>query len=185
LHKFGWFPDGVNDEPYVHPNSWAKEKTSGPDRLVIAPRSNQVELILKLASRLAEQLLLLYVLVVPREGSTPGRNQSEPISLEKLDSFLRQYLSFFEGDARHNIWIRSSDNGMLVFDRHNVIYAYGPLDKFTSTLVASGLTEIENIRFPAPHTHHYQAEFDDSERLILEEQSWIRSPLCQGDENPD
>jgi hypothetical protein len=184
LHKFGWLPDGVNDEPYVYPNSWAREKTSGPDRLVIAPSSNQVELILKLASLLAPPFLLLYVLVVPRGGSEPGRYQSEPMGLEKLSSFLRQHSSFFEGDARHNVWIRSSDNGMLVFDRHNVIYAYGPLERFISALATSGLTEIENIRFPDPHTHHYQAEFDDSERSILEERPWIRSLLLQGDENP-
>lgn len=185
MHKFGWFPDGIHDEPYEYPNIWTREKPSGPDRLTIAPYSNHVELIHKLASQLTEPFLLLYVLVVPRTESESGRYQSEPISADDLNSFLVRHTIFLEGDARHNLWIRSSDDGMLVFDRHNLIYAYGPLEKFTSTLVLSGLTEVQDIRFPDPHSHHYQSEFDDSERLILQEQSWTRSPLRKGDENPD
>jgi len=185
LHKFGWLPDGVKDELYVYPNSWAREKTSGPDRLVIAPNSNHVELVLKLANQLIEPFLVLYVLVVSRGESERGRYQSEPMNRDQLSKFFLRYSSFFEGDGRHNVWVRSSDGGMLIFDRHNVIYAYGPLEKFTSTLRKFGFNQSEIISFPVPHSHHYQDKFDNSEKLILEEQSWVRSPLHQGDENPD
>jgi len=129
VHKFGWFPDRTSDEPYEYPNIWTREKTSGPDRLIIAPRSNYVELIHKLTNQLTEPFLLLYVLVVPRGKSEPGRYQSEPVNAEELNRFLHRYKDFLEGDARHNLWIRSSDDGMLVFDRHNIIYAYGPARK--------------------------------------------------------
>jgi len=37
----------------------------------------------------------------------------------------------------------------------------GPLEKFASTLNLSGLTEMPDIRFPDPHSHHYQSAFDD------------------------
>jgi hypothetical protein len=184
LHKFGWFPDGVHDEPYEYPNTWTREKTSGPDRLIIAPRSNHIGLISKLAGQLDTPLLLLYVLVVPRGGSEPGRYQSESLDREELNSFLSRYSSFLEGDARHNLWIRSSDGGMLIFDRHNVLYAYGPLESFTSTLAACGMTQVGDIRFPVPHSHHYHPKHDDLERQILRERAWINSPLRDGDENP-
>jgi hypothetical protein len=82
-----------------------------------------VELIHKLTNQLTEPFLLLYVLVVPRGKSEPVRYQSEPVNTEELDRFLHRYQDFLEGDARHNLWIRSSDDGMLVFDRHNIIYA--------------------------------------------------------------
>jgi hypothetical protein len=185
VHKFGWFPDGVHDEPYEYSNIWTREKTSGPNRLAIAPRANHVGLIQKLAEQMSGPFLLLYVLVVPRTESEPGRYQSEPIDEEELNRFLCRYKNFLENDARHNLWIRSSDDSMLVFDRHNIIYAYGPLEMFTSTLTSSGLNESADIKFPDPHSHHYQSEFDDSERKILQEQSWVRSPLRKGDENPE
>jgi hypothetical protein len=185
VHKFGWFPDGVRDEPYEYPNIWTREKTSGSDRLVIAPSSNHVELIQKLIEQMGGPFLLLYVLVVPRGESVAGRYQSEPINAEELNRFLHRYKNFLEKDARHNLWIRSSDDSMLVFDRHNIIYAYGPLEMFASTLTSSGLNEATDISFPDPHSHHYQSEFDDPERQILQEQSWVRSPLRKGDENPE
>ena len=76
LYKFGWFPDGANEERYDCPNTWLREKTSGPDRLVIAPKSHQTQLLEQLLGCLPEPYLLLYVLVVPRGIGEPGRYES-------------------------------------------------------------------------------------------------------------
>jgi hypothetical protein len=191
LYKLGSIPDDhrddLTDEHYEYSNIWAREKTSGPDRLVIAPRSNYAVLLTKLTECLQPPFLLLYVLAIPRGGGEPGRYESNySFSLPQLQAFLSDYAEFLEKDARHNLWVRStSSKGMLVYDRHNVIYAYGPLELFESVLKANGLTESNEVRFPSPHAHHYHLEFDEDEKRILSSEEWTISPLRAGDENPD
>ena len=178
LYKFGWLPDGETEERFEYENIWARERTSGPDRLVIAPRGNYIDLLQKLAACLEEPFLLLYVLVVPRGEGEPGRYQSElsysPIQLQK---FLTSYREFFEKDARQNLWIRSSGSGLLVYDRHNLIYAYGPLERFIGILTSSGLSESDDVRMPFPHVHHYHEAFDAESKRLITETAWILSPL--------
>jgi hypothetical protein len=187
MHKFGWLPDEKDEELYEYANIWAREKTSGPDRLVIAPRAHYTQLLQTLTECIHEPFQLLYVLVVPHGGEPVGRYQSEYSFIRtQLQEFLTSYSNFFEQDARHNLWIRSeSGGGLLVYDRHNVIYAYGPLDRFIPALTSSGLAESEEVRFPSPHTHHYHAEFDIQEKRLLQSEQWIISPLRTSDENPE
>jgi hypothetical protein len=191
LYKLGWVPDerrdGLSDERFEYPNIWAREKTSGPDRLVIAPHADYALLLTKLAECLEPPFLLLYVLAIPRGGGEPGRYESKySFSRPQLQVFLSDYAEFLEKDARHNLWIRStSGEGMLVYDRHNVIYAYGQLELFATVLHASSLTESNDVRFPSPHAHHYHPQFDSDENRILRNEEWTRFPLRPGDENPD
>ena len=189
LYKFGWFPDGANEERYDCPNTWLREKTSGPDRLVIAPKSHQTQLLEQLLGCLPEPYLLLYVLVVPRGIGEPGRYESNySYTMPQLQQFIAVYSDFFENDARHNLWIRSvSGDGLLVYDRHNVIYAYGPIEHFVAALTSAGLTESKDTRlhFHSPHVHHYHADFDAYEDRILHQEEWSLTPLLPGDENPD
>jgi hypothetical protein len=139
-YKFGWLPNGETEERYEHANNWAREKTMGPDRLVIAPRVHYIDLLQKLAACLQEPFLLLYVLVVPRGEGEPRRYQTEfSYSAIQLQKFLNSYRDFVEQDARQNLWIRStSDSGLLVYDRHNLIYVYGLLERFIGALKSSG-----------------------------------------------
>jgi hypothetical protein len=185
LYKFGWLPDGRTEERYQYANNWALEKTSGPDRLVIAPRDHYIDILQKLGACMEEPFLLLYVLVVPRGEGEPGRYQSEfSYSAIQLNEFLTSYGEFFVQDARQNLWIRStSGSGLLVYDRHNVIYAYGPLLQFIAVLTSVGLTESDTVPMPFPHAHNYHKEFDSQARRLLSEEAWIMSPLQAGDEN--
>jgi hypothetical protein len=108
--------------------------------------------------------------------------------MSQLQQFLAVYSDFFENDARHNLWIRSaSGEGLLVYDRHNVIYAYGPLERFVATLTSAGLAESKDTRlhFRSQHAHHYHADFDSYEDRILHQEEWSLTPLQPGDENPD
>jgi hypothetical protein len=187
LYKFGWLPNGETEERFEYANKWAREKTSGPDRLVIAPRAHYIDLLQRLAACLHEPFLLLYVLVVPRGEGEPGRYQNEfPLSSIQLQEFLASYSDFFEHDARHNLWIRSQfDDGLLVYDRHNLIYAYGPLERFIEELTSSGLSESEDVFMRLPHVHHYHEALDSDAKRLHTKESWIISPLRPGDENPD
>lgn len=189
LYKFGWLPNGQEEEPYQYPDVWVRESSDRMDRLAIAPRSGYVNLLADLASVLEEPFLLLYVLVVPRGQAEPGRYQSEySFSLVQLEQFLSGYSPFFENDARHNLWIRpTSSEGLLVYDRHNIVYAYGPVEKFIGVLNRKCLTESKDqfLRYESPHVHHYHPEFDAYQDRLLTEEQWSISPLRPGDENPD
>jgi hypothetical protein len=176
--------DGSGAElPYQHRNIWAREKTAGPDRLVIAPSSGQVDLLLKLAAVMPEPYFLLYVLHTPRTEVAPGRYQSpEPVSRDQLSSFLRQFRDFLEGDARHDLWIGSSEkSSLLVYDRHQILFAYGPLDSFKSVLIENGLQEANEVRLPDPHVHRYNQEFDLQATDLMKFWSWTQFPLQDSD----
>jgi hypothetical protein len=187
IYKLGVLTDDGEDVPYEYGDIWAREKTTGPDRLVIAPRSNQTDLLNKLAECFDEPFVLLYVLIVACTEHEPGRYESDyTFTYTQLRQFLSTYAEFFEKDARHNLWIHpESGNGLLVYDRHNVIYAYGPLDLLISKVKEMGLTEESEIRFACPHTHHYNRELDSMQARILTDEQWTVSPLRPGDENPD
>jgi hypothetical protein len=169
---------------HEYPNVWAVEKTTGPDRLVIAPASGHVHLLKALFSVLQGPFWILYVLLVSRKDNLPGRYQCPgPVSREECESFLVQYREYFEGDGRHHIWVGAEYGaGLLIYDHHNVIYAYGPLEEFKVVLRASGLTQTDHVRFPVPHTHHYHSHFDEQEERILKHWEWRRSELQSGDD---
>jgi hypothetical protein len=183
MSKLGLF-ENETTTPYTYPNVWARERTTGADRLVIAPAFDLVKLLHALSACMQEPFGLLYVLIVSRIDSSPGRYQDpEPLGRLQMLSFLESYSDFLEGDARHSFWIMSvADRSLLIYDQHNVIYAYGPLEKFEAILKDAGLKEAAEVRFPAPHTHFYNQEFDSEEARILKEFNWIHSPLRLGDD---
>ena len=182
-YKFGAF-SGSEEVPYRYPDIYAREGTSGPDRLVIAPSENHVSFLLDLLPLIPEPLGILYVLVVPRTGEKGGRYQiSTPISRTEAEVFLRTFQAFFENDARHHIWVYSvSTPDLLVYDNHNLIYAYGSLVEFEQRALEKGLRMAEAVRFPVPHTHKYNAIFDDDERRLLDYFGWKLFPLRKDDD---
>jgi hypothetical protein len=181
-HKFSSLI-GSDFIPYSYPNAWAVEKTSGPDRLVIAPASGHIELMMKLAGVLLEPFGILYVLLVSRRDNDLGRYQCpSPCKREEMESFLREFKEYFESDGRHHIWVVSIPaSATLVYDQHNVIYAYGPLAQFKKILHGEGLRE-NPISFPAPHAHNYNQQFDEQEQKVLDYWDWRKSPLTPDDE---
>jgi hypothetical protein len=182
-YKFGHLDASGNKVPYLYQNCWAVEQTTGPARLVIAPTSGYIALITRLASAMQGPFGLLYVLLIPRQGGEEGRYQSpSPLDFPKVETFLWQFQELFEKDSRQDIWVGSIDkSSLLVYDRHNVIYAYGPLEEFEKILTSAGLTKCDAVRFPAPHVHNYNVELDDQARELLSYCQWIRYPLQEMD----
>jgi hypothetical protein len=175
------------DEPWSFPDLWAREQTSGPERLILAPRSGEIDALLRLVEIVPEPIHLLYVLIVPREPDyQPGRYQSpDPVTREEAKTFLLEFRDFLEQDGRHNLWLRSAtSSAMLVFDRHKLIYAYGPLDEFQRIAEGLALTEVpsSSIRLPSPHSHHYHPQFDPDEKRMMSLWSWHQTPLQDQDE---
>src|SRR5205823_680267 len=152
--------------PHDFGKVYAHEHTSAQPRLRIAASFDGTALLRELTLALTEPFLVLYVLVVPRGRSEPGRYQSHELSRTELDTFFQQFAQFWDSDGRHNLWVRSSDDGMLVYDRHNIIYAYGPLQRFESRLQALDYNSAPSLSLDFAHQHSYHQEFDELEREL-------------------
>ena len=186
-YKFGWISDekcSQDDQYYEYPDIYALETTPEPECLLVAPSTQHISVMLELLEVMPEPFWLLYVLVVPRGEAVDGRYQSaDTVSRDEAKLFLSRFKEFFECDGRHHIWIRSaSSSDLLVYDKHNVIYAYGQLLEFEAVVASRGLTKVDHIQLPFPHAHHYNEIFDEDESALLRYWEWNRTPLEEGDE---
>lgn len=180
--KFGrLLPDGTDVEHH-HADVYEWQRTAGPARLCIAPDGRFVPLLLALAHCWRGPYWVLYVLTVPRGGGEAGRYQiPEPVNFTALQSFLDEHRPFLEGDGRHALWVASAaGEGTLVYDRHNVLYAYGPLEQYEDVLRAWSVRR-GDVEIPVPHSHHYRAELDAGEAKLLAAYDWMRTPLREQD----
>jgi len=179
--RFLKFTD-VDNNANIYRDTFERSTAPAPERLTIAPASEQIELISKLLELMPGPFGFLYILVIPRGGSENGRYQlKETLTLAGIKSLLADYKDFFEGDGRHSFFVASHlDRALLVYDRHNVVYAYGDLDKYESLLVNSGFRE-QVVMFPLPHAHHYHDEFDSEEKRLLSSYEWLTFPLEEYD----
>lgn len=170
------------ERSFDYGNTYEIEKTISYQRIKIGPSSDQIDLILKLSETMKPPFFILYVLVIKRLNNNPGRYQSSLIEdREELISFLHQYREFFESDGRHHIWLSSiDDSGMLIYDQHNVIYAYGNSKKYTAILKEQGFKE-QITSFPAPHVHFYHPDNDKFEEELLRSEDWTYFPLAEND----
>ncbi|MCP4542989.1 MAG: hypothetical protein GY832_38215, partial [Chloroflexi bacterium] len=150
----------------------------------IGPTSGQIALLCDLASVFPERkYYFLYVLLLSHADNRKGRYQSPPIeSYQDLELFLWTFQTFFEQDGRHHIWVASvASDDLLVYDQHNVIFAYGNIDGFEERLRELGYEEKE-FWFPVPHAHTYPAANVHQEQGVLEYYDWHWSELQEGDE---
>jgi len=181
--KLTSFDNQENEILHDYGNIYEVERTNNAKRLKIGVSKNQISLLLKLIDGLTPPYFILYVLVVSRLKNEYGRYQS-PLLESKLEvvNFLLDFKEYLETDARHHIWIGTvNKNGSLIFDQHNVIYAYGPIKAFKQTLKKLKFKE-EEFSFPAPHCHHFHDSNDVFEEDILNYWEWSLFPLENNDE---
>jgi hypothetical protein len=177
-YKFGQLEQG-QETPWYYLDLYWREPTTGPERLVIAPTHHHVHWLRRLSEGWAGGYFILYVLLQPRTGSLAGRYQSPPLDRAGLEEFLESFGSFLQGDGRHNVWVGSlHEEGTLVYDQHNVIYAYGPLDAYEQVLASEGLHKAP-VEVPAPHVHRYHPSFDADEARLMARWAWLRSDLTE------
>ena len=167
---------------FNYPNEFVRERTSGPERLCIGVAEAQDRCVLLLATTLAGPYKLLYLLHTTRTGAPLGRYEGPEMDHQEVEEFIHKFGRFLIEDARHDLWLHSrSENATIVLDRHNLIYAYGPLDSFERVLVVAGVRRGAPPQVPDPHVHHYNAECDDLERAILLALPWRVTPLLESD----
>jgi len=136
----------------------------------------------RLVESLASPFYLLYVLHTPRGEGPAGRYQSPAIEGAELRQFLARFSGYLSGDARFDLWAHSpAESATVVWDRHNQVFAYGPLARYELVLQGLGFSSGQ-VSVPSPHQHFYRAELDSEAALILEALNWSHSPLREGDE---
>ena len=173
---------GSEEVPLVRAAVFEREATSGPERLRIGVPPSGTNPLLILAACLEPPFTVLYLLHTPRGVPAHGRYESPPLTREALLAFFSAYLPFFSTDARHDVWVHSfTPEATLVWDRHDILFAYGPLEQFQNVLLREGFTPgVPSI--PSPHSHHYHAAFDAQQTAVLGAFAWRHSPLRPQDE---
>ena len=173
----------VGDIPqtFLYGNAFAREDVGGHPRLRVGLNDAQDACVATLASGLSGPFQLLYVLHTTRTGAELGRYESPELTADAVQDFLDQFGRFLCEDSRHDLWVRShDDDATIVLDRHNLIYAYGPLDAFEAALQSLGARKGEPAVLGA-HVHHYYPAWDEAERRVLRFFEWDIKPLRPSD----
>jgi len=169
---------GRDAKPFEYGNTFEHEVIYGRSRLTIGFDTAQDACVAALAAQLSGPFQLLYVLHTTRTGARLGRYESPELTADFVQEVVRRFGRFLAQDARHDFWIRShDDDGTLVLDRHNIIYAYGPVGRFETALLNIGAHRAGLPRIPDPHVHYYHEEWDATEHEILTTLDWVRTPL--------
>jgi len=185
MYKLGHEVDGEVVE-HSHPPRFMRQIVApgdpGRSRLVIGVPGGDPTVLGALALHLAEPLFVLYVLHTPRGEGEAGRYESEEIDHAALRAFLDRYARFLAGDGRFDLWVISPETGAtLVWDRHNLLHGYGPLEAFAATLRGLGFKEGE-LPPLGGHMHYYRPEFDLDAEAMLSAFDWVRKPLRPEDQ---
>ena len=157
---------------------------NGTKCLRITSSESLSDLMVKLGALVRGNWYVLYTLLASHAGNRPGRYQG--IEIQNYNSVLalfEKYKCYFDGDGRHNIWLGSTaNNDLLVYDKHNIIYAYGPVEVFVGRIRSYGYCE-GVIKIPTLHTHHYHSGNVKHEMGIMNEWNWKWCDLAESDDD--
>lgn len=168
--------------PFSHRPVYSMSSADSSARLVAGVPAGDSLPFATLVASLAPPYLLLYVLHTPRGEGAEGRYQSPAISLQEFQDFMGRFGAFLSADARFDIWAYSmEDKATIVWDRHNQIFAYGPIGQYVERLNALGFAA-GDPSIPFPHRHHYRQEFDEDAKALLGSLPWSHSMLRPEDE---
>ncbi|NML66460.1 hypothetical protein HHL22_14710 [Hymenobacter sp. RP-2-7] len=181
--KFLYLDASNHEAAHDYGLRFMREETPNYTRLTIGASTEGVGLLLQLCDLLTPPFYCLYVLVIGRRNEQPGRYQSPWLETrEELVNFLLDFKQPLEADGRHHLWICSPDDGAtLVYDRHNLIYAYGPLELFSDRLRKLHYRE-EVVVMPFPHVHYFHDTTDTQVSELLNYWEWQHFPLKEVDE---
>jgi len=184
MAKFTSLDGNGNNIDHDYGDRYFRQPSGDTHRLVIGTSGSNIQLLDALAAVYGQQqYFALYVLLLSHAGRPPGRYQSPIIANhEDLQVFLYSFQEFFEGDGRHHLWIGSPGcSDLLVYDQHDVVFAYGSIDIFEEVLIERGFTE-EEFWFPSPHSHSFDPANVREEDAVLACFDWQFFELQPGDE---
>lgn len=182
MYKLGTLQDDVWKE-HIHPKTYAVQNRELTSRRIYAGVSpSDPDLFEHLTLCLTPPYFILYILHTPRGEAEPGRYESPSLSAAEFCGFLHTYRRLLSTDARFEIWSYSlKDDATVVWDRHNQIFAYGPIDQYAEKLHAFHYS-VGEPSFSVSHEHHYHPENDAEARALIKALTWKFSPLRPEDE---
>ncbi|HET7552556.1 MAG TPA: hypothetical protein VFK04_14795 [Gemmatimonadaceae bacterium] len=187
IHRVTGTPAHPVEHHFEYANTYVRERLdTGVERLRIGLRGGHSVVLRVLGAALAPPYRLLYLLHTTGIGAPLGRYESPDLDGPDIESFSHRFGRFLAEDARHDVWLHSmtDEGGTLVLDRFNMVYAFGPLEKFERILDGGGIQAVAEWaapQVPYPHALHYHREWDAAEREILEAFEWQRTPLHSED----
>ncbi len=169
--------------PLETPAVFCRQTIAGDaERLTSCVPGGDAGLLLALTTEMEAPFFLLYILHTPRGEGEPGRYQSPSVSAEEAEDFVNRFREYLGADARFDFWVHSpSSQATLVWDRHNQLFAYGPVEGFEAVLRARGFSE-GPLPVLGAHVHEYRGEFDAQAKAVLAAFDWTHSPLRREDE---
>lgn len=168
--------------PFDPAPTFARQSTRGVDRLSAFVCANAPHAFESLVRQLEPPYYLLYVLHTPRGEGHAGRYQCPAVTAEEFSNFMAKFSVYLNADARFDFWAHSpAEQATVVWDRHQQLFCYGPIDRFAECLKALGYTE-GDLAHLGEHVHHYRAECDAMAASILRELDWSHSALRPEDE---
>lgn len=174
---------GVEDTEFQYDDIYQVQKFPTWSRVAIGANNQQIPLILEIAKSWQGPFGVLYVLVTPRLGHQPGRYQNpEPCDFDAIELFAYTFQEYFERDGRHHLWLMDlPSNSQLVYDNHDIIYAYGDVERYTQFLDKKGFSR-KDVRIACPHSHYFNQELDSYEDEIMKYWDWKYFPLQKQDD---
>jgi len=181
MAKFSILIDG-KETTYMTKNVFEIELVEGISRGIVRSKSGLSSIIIDWINVHDGHFGILYVLAVPGTGIKPGRYQvSNPCNKSEVIHFIKKYKDYFENDARHSIWfINLETRDQIIYDKHELLYIYGNLDKVKILLEKKGFKE-SRISIPEPHVHSYNPKYDIFEDKIMNYWDWKWLPLEKDD----
>jgi hypothetical protein len=182
MYKLGYLQDDTFVE---HTYQAVYQLPAPPDptgALIAGVPHGDPMVFLRLTTALTPPYFLLYVLHTPRGVGEPGRYQSPPLDRAEVQAFVADFARYLSKDARFDLWSHSpAENATVVWDRHNQLFAYGPLDRFEAELRSLGFTPGDPA-VPVPHQHNYHHTLDPEAARLLQAFDWHHTPLRPADE---
>jgi hypothetical protein len=177
MHKLGFLRGDAWVEHSFPPVLRRNTTSVGTTRITAGVPSGEDAVFSKLLCATEPPYQLLYVLHTPRGEGAPGRYQSPALQASQLRDFVFKYRDLLRYGSRFDLWGHSApDQATVVWERHSILYAYGPLDLFESELRSLGYSD-GDVDVSFPHEHYYRAELDHLAKGLLADFDWNVTPL--------
>ncbi len=182
MHKLHIRPPPDDGPAWIHLRTFRFERMGDSARITAGCPGGDAAIFHQVVACLAEPYLLLYVLHTPRGEQRAGRYESGELSAAEFAAFLMRFAGYLGGDSRFDLWVHApEEDATIVWDRHDLVHAYGPLERVAGILGSLGFNEGE-VDVPVPHIHHYRQEFDADAADLLASRTWSWGPLRPEDE---
>ena len=183
--KFSVTPANADADEVRHIWPWiyGRVPMGSKEALLVGIANSGIDLILRLTADDPGPFGILYVLVVARPTKAGRYQLKNPLDSDAFQEYLERNRLYFEGDGRHHLWIRCGDGSLIVYDRHEMLYLYGDLNRFSEVLDSMGYSQ-GRVAVDFPHSHHYNQEFDLEEKSITESDEYMRFNLVPGVDYP-